>query len=238
LDGIAVREPTRVVLASNNILFRDCLSITISNETEMEVSDITDVTTELTKVITRALPAIVIIDLDEATDAATALLATVTRIVPEARLVLLGRSDEPAFVREMMRLGVCCYLTTGIRHEDFLLALRVMDTSHQSALMMFPRGHQPGAASTTAATAHELLSSREQQILELVAEALTNSQIARKLGIAEKTVKRHLSNIFAKLNAVSRMDAVNKAMMNGAFTGSAGLDSIDQALVRSAAVGR
>jgi DNA-binding NarL/FixJ family response regulator len=237
MERVAARERTRLLLASNNILFRDCLTMTISAETEMVVSHVANVTPELADVITRALPAIVVIDLDEATDAdaATTLLTTIARIVPQARLVLLGRSDEPAFVRDMMRLGVCCYLTTGIRHEEFVLALRVMDTSHQSALMMFPRGHR--------ATAEEepgcpLLSSREQQILGLVAEALTNSQIARKLGIAEKTVKRHLSNIFTKLNAVSRLDAVNKAMPKGLAVTPSGLSATGSALAGPAIASR
>ena len=56
------------------------------------------------------------------------------------------------------------------------------------------------------------LSPRELEILELVAQALSNSQIAHLLFISEATVKRHLRNIFVKLDANSRIDAVNKAI--------------------------
>lgn len=56
----------------------------------------------------------------------------------------------------------------------------------------------------------ELLSEREQEVIELIAQACTNAQIARRLGIAEGTVKRHVNSIFIKLGAVSRLDAVNK----------------------------
>jgi DNA-binding NarL/FixJ family response regulator len=55
------------------------------------------------------------------------------------------------------------------------------------------------------------LSQREKQVLERVARAMTNSQIARDLGIETATVKRHLNNIYAKLQADSRIDAINKA---------------------------
>ncbi|MFI1160365.1 response regulator transcription factor [Streptomyces sioyaensis] len=58
----------------------------------------------------------------------------------------------------------------------------------------------------------EALTSREMEILEHVARALSNRQIATLLSISEGTVKRHLRNIFAKLDARSRMDAVNKAL--------------------------
>lgn len=61
----------------------------------------------------------------------------------------------------------------------------------------------------------QALSDREREVLALVAQALSNRQIAGRLTIAEGTVKRHLRNIFSKLGAVSRIDAVNKAVSAG-----------------------
>jgi len=55
------------------------------------------------------------------------------------------------------------------------------------------------------------LSAREREVLTLVADALSNRQVAGRLSITEATVKRHLRNIYGKLDAVSRIDAVNKA---------------------------
>jgi DNA-binding CsgD family transcriptional regulator len=55
------------------------------------------------------------------------------------------------------------------------------------------------------------LSPREREVLALVGDALSNGQIASRLSLTEATVKRHLRNIFVKLGAVSRIDAVNKA---------------------------
>ncbi|CAL9534754.1 HTH-type transcriptional regulator MalT [Streptomyces sp. enrichment culture] len=71
-----------------------------------------------------------------------------------------------------------------------------------------------GCASKVApahAAACSVLSRREREVLEMVAKAMSNSQIARQLGITTATVKRHLNNIYGKLDAVSRIDAVNKA---------------------------
>ena len=55
------------------------------------------------------------------------------------------------------------------------------------------------------------LSARELEVLRLVAMALSNAQIAARLHISSGTVKRHLTNIYGKLNAVSRVDAIKKA---------------------------
>jgi DNA-binding NarL/FixJ family response regulator len=65
-------------------------------------------------------------------------------------------------------------------------------------------GQRPGARAG-------LLTERELDVLHLVAKALSNAQIAARLHITEATVKRHLTNIYAKLNAVSRVDAIRKA---------------------------
>jgi DNA-binding NarL/FixJ family response regulator len=58
----------------------------------------------------------------------------------------------------------------------------------------------------------QTLSPREREVLTHAAAALSNRQIATRLRITEGTVKRHLRNIFEKLGAVSRIDAVNKAV--------------------------
>lgn len=63
----------------------------------------------------------------------------------------------------------------------------------------------------------DLLSSRQIQVLRLVANGYTNSRVAGELHIREGTVKRHLSDIFASLGASSRLDAVNRARQSGLF---------------------
>jgi ATP-dependent transcriptional regulator len=62
------------------------------------------------------------------------------------------------------------------------------------------------------------LSPRELEVLELVSQAMSNVQIAATLLVSEATIKRHLRNIFVKLGAVSRIDAVNKAAAGGLIT--------------------
>ncbi|WP_328537747.1 response regulator transcription factor [Streptomyces sp. NBC_00344] len=75
-----------------------------------------------------------------------------------------------------------------------------------------PMSNKAGGSAAPVRTAVSTdLSGREREVLERVARALTNGQIARELGIETATVKRHLNNIYGKLQAGSRIDAVNKA---------------------------
>lgn len=78
-----------------------------------------------------------------------------------------------------------------------------------------PAGIPPAAGTSSPAASPrapvELLSAREQEVLELLAKALSIKSIARTLDVAPGTVKWHLKNIYGKLNAISREDALGKA---------------------------
>ncbi len=71
------------------------------------------------------------------------------------------------------------------------------------------RGSEPGSA------ALESLSQREREVLTLMAEGLSNLQIAERLGIGEKTVKTHVSNVLGKLNVSDRTQAAVYAWKSG-----------------------
>jgi DNA-binding NarL/FixJ family response regulator len=66
--------------------------------------------------------------------------------------------------------------------------------------------------------APESLTAREKQVLELVAEGLSNKGIARRLGISDQTVKFHVASITGKLGAANRTDAVRLAVRRGLLT--------------------
>jgi two-component system, NarL family, response regulator LiaR len=89
-----------------------------------------------------------------------------------------------------------------------VLALRFSDVKTPVAST---NGTHPAAAAIA-------LSSREINVLNLVARGLSNKQIANKLGISDKTVRNHLSRIFRKLEAGNRTQAVMNAMRVGLLT--------------------
>jgi LuxR family maltose regulon positive regulatory protein len=74
-------------------------------------------------------------------------------------------------------------------------------------------GSVPAQVQTSAVT--DALSAREADILKLIADGLSNKEIARDLAIAPETVKSHVKNIFAKLNVERRAQAVSRAQSLG-----------------------
>jgi two-component system, NarL family, nitrate/nitrite response regulator NarL len=118
-------------------------------------------------------------------------------------LIVLGLHDDVRVMRRLVNLGVRAYLPKDVPHQ-YLVSVIYMTclNDHRTVTSRFA----PVVNGTKA------LSLRELEVIGLVAQAMTNAQIGRLLRITEGTVKRHVRSIFVKLHAVSRMDAVNKAM--------------------------
>lgn len=146
--------------------------------------------------------------------------ATVTRIresSPDTRIIILSMHDDPTLIRVLIAQGVRGYIVKNANRHELIAAIRCSIISTQvvlstslSLLSADPRTESP-------AQQHRVLTSREIEILALVADALSNAQVARRLLITEATVKRHMRVIFGKLGAVSRIDAVNRAIALGAL---------------------
>ncbi|WP_165984137.1 response regulator transcription factor [Streptomyces sp. YIM 98790] len=134
-------------------------------------------------------------------------LAEFRRVAPRCGIVALTAQDGAAVSAwELLSLGASACLVNGPTRAEVLAA--VHGAASGRVMLSFSRRRH----GSPAVPRGRGLSAREREILTLTSLALSNAQIARKLSIAEGTVKRHLGNIFRKLGAVSRMDAVNKAV--------------------------
>lgn len=138
-------------------------------------------------------------------------LTTVQRlhgVSPDSGVVILSMYDDPELVTSLLRAGVRGYLHKGVSRHNLFAAIRGARSDGQRVTISVSRESVTQAEHTEQPS----LSSREREVLTLVSQAMSNRQIASQLSITEGTVKRHLRNIFDKLGAVSRIDAVNKAV--------------------------
>jgi DNA-binding NarL/FixJ family response regulator len=116
--------------------------------------------------------------------------------------------DGPQLLRELLALGICGYLLKNSTRQELVAAIRNARADDAPVLLAVSRESLTQVQGPVAGA----LSGREREVLQLVGQAMSNAQIAGRLCLSEATVKRHLRNIFTKLGAVSRIDAVNKAL--------------------------
>ena len=198
-------DRVRIVIVDDHTLLREALGDVLRVEPDIEVVGQAGDAGEAVAVVRRTQPDIVLLDMEIPGGQPPEVTRRLAEASPHSRMIVLSMHDSPALVREMLDLGVHGYLHKSVSRQDLAAAIRGVHQGERVVLSVSPAEHEapdgePG-----------VLSTREREVITLVAEALSNRQIAARLHITEGTVKRHLRNIFDKLGAVSRIDAVNKA---------------------------
>jgi DNA-binding NarL/FixJ family response regulator len=133
-------------------------------------------------------------------------VSDILAVAPDCYVIVLGLCDDARLLQRLMNLGVRAFLPKDVPHR-YLISFIYTAKLNDRRMVISPR-----ASYEELQPADTTLSAREREVIELVAKAMTNAQIGRELRITEGTVKRHLRNVFIKLHAVSRLDAVNKAI--------------------------
>lgn len=217
----APESSTRVVIADPLTMFRSGVRNVLGREKDFAVVEAANLE-ELIEAAVQSSPNIVLIDLDLPPQGGIAAVHSLSEFC-SARTILWSFAPDRDTVLEAIRAGAAGYL-----HKELAPA----------ALVRSLRGIQDGEAPLCRDLAallidglhgldeHErvysrmkLLSPREREVLELVAQGARNKQIARALYISEFTVKRHMQNIFEKLELPSRRAAA--AFYRSAFDGEA-----------------
>ena len=137
---------------------------------------------------------------------------------PETAVLVLTMSDEDASVFAALRAGARGYVVKGCEPGEFLRAVEAVaagETLLGAAVAARIGAFLDGSANATAQAAFPALTAREREILELVARGRTNAQIAARLYLSIKTVKNHLTAIFAKLQVADRAQAIVQARQAG-----------------------
>lgn len=129
------------------------------------------------------------------------------------RVLLVG----DAAGRARLRASLAAASIDVVGEFSSVAAARASDLDHDAIMLARPRSDGASARQADDEIV-EPLTSREVQVLELLAEGLPNKAIAARLGISDQTVKFHVSAISGKLGAANRTDAVRRAARRGLIT--------------------
>ena len=149
-------------------------------------------------------------------------LAAITDIIldnPDARILVLTSFDDDDRVFSAIKAGALGYLLKDSSPQQLLEAIRDVYHGHSSlhptiALKVIRELNQPSDLPPT----EEPLTEREVETLRLIAQGLTNQEIAEQLTISERTVGKHVSNILDKLHLANRTQAALYALRRGLAT--------------------
>ena len=127
---------------------------------------------------------------------------------PGARIIILTTFDGDEDIYRAMRAGAKAYLLKGVKREELFRCIREV---HAGRFFLPPNV----AAKLAGRQCGEELTTREMEVLRLLAAGKPNKVIAMDLGIGEVTVKSHVRAIFTKLNVLSRTEAIAAASRSG-----------------------
>lgn len=202
----------RVVLADDHQILRDGIRRGLESAGEDVVGEAEN-GEEAVELVRETRPDIVLMDLSMPVLDGVGATRRITDEFPEVKVVVLTMHDDPAKTRSALEAGAIAYLTKGTSFADVLDTLRRVIAgeevlSPQLAASMLQ-------AADTADPNDELLSSRQTEILQMIADGLSTKQVARELGITQKTVHNHLNAIYRRLDTQSLTHAVLSAVRLG-----------------------
>jgi NarL family two-component system response regulator LiaR len=196
--------PIRILIADDHEVVRNGLRVSLGVDPELEVVGEAADGAEAVRLAHRLRPDVVIMDLlMPEMDGITA-TELIRRELPDTEVVALTSVLEDASVVGAVRAGAIGYLLKDTRASDLRRAIKAAAAGQ---VQLSPSAAARLMREVKAPERPETLSERELDVLRLLARGLANKEIARDLGIAEKTVKTHVSSILGKLGVQSRTQA-------------------------------
>jgi DNA-binding NarL/FixJ family response regulator len=159
-------------------------------------------------------PDVVLLDIDLPGVSGLAGLKILREEFPSVPVVMLTMSDDPEYVEEAVRAGAVGYLVKSAPRDEVIKAIRAAADggAYIQAEVTRPLLVRFAREVRSPQTEGPTLSPREHDVVALVANGAANKQIAVKLSISEATVKSYLQNVFEKLGAADRAQAVAIAL--------------------------
>ncbi len=191
-----------IVLVDDHTLFREGLWEILALEGDFAVVGQGGCAREGLTVVGEHRPDVLLLDVDHQVPRT---VRQFLRVSPRTRIVVLTRYDDPQLANQLIGLGVRAYLVKSATRAELISVIRGVCADEQRVVVSMSR------RGFGRLDENQGLTRRQTQVLGLAAQALSNAQIADRLYIAESTVKRHLTKVYAQLGAVSRVDAINKA---------------------------
>ncbi|HVU77959.1 MAG TPA: response regulator transcription factor [Gaiellaceae bacterium] len=217
-------EPIRVVLADDQRLIRESLGTLLGLLDGVELVGNAADGQEALELVEQSRPDVVLMDLRMPRLDGIAATRRLRESHPDVRVIALTTFADDASVLGALRAGAQGYLTKDASGEQIHDAIRAV-AAGEAALDPAVQHHVVAALAADEPSGQEAtpnlpagLTPREAEVLALIAEGLTNAEIAERLVVSPTTVKSHVNHLFAKAGLRDRAQAVNYAYRTGLAT--------------------
>jgi two-component system response regulator NreC len=204
----------RILLADDHALVRQGFRMILDAQSDMEIVGEAGNGREAVELAEKLQPDLVVMDVTMPELNGIEATRRLTGVAPRARVLALSMHKDSVYVREILRAGARGYLLKDSADTDLLAAVRAVAKGE---------GYLSPAVSDAVLTDYrrhvtdplDLLTTREREVLQMIAEGKTNKEIATSLNLSVYTVEAHRGRVMEKLNLHSTGELVRFALRNG-----------------------
>jgi DNA-binding NarL/FixJ family response regulator len=201
-------KPIRIIVVDDHFMVRMGLSASLNAEPDMEVVAEVGNGQAALDAYSQHRPNLVLMDVRLPGMSGAEATAAIVRSFPDAHVLMLSTHSGEEEIYRAMQAGARGYILKSVLREDLLRAIRNVQAGKMHL--------DPIVASHLAErVSHRSLTTRELEVLRMVAKGWGNKEIAGALNIAEITVKLHVSHVLEKLNVRDRTEAATAAVQRG-----------------------
>ncbi|MBF9152117.1 response regulator transcription factor [Novosphingobium sp. 1Y9A] len=201
-------DPIRILVADDHPILREGVAAIIALQKDMDLAGEAATGVQAVELYETLRPEVVLMDLRMPEMTGVEAIEKIRAMHPEARIIVLTTYSGDAKALEAMRAGAAGFLLKSSLRRELLDAIRAV---HRGQRHLHPDVAQDIALHAI----EESLTTREIEVLQMIAGGHSNKQVAWKLGVAEETIKSNIKSIFAKLRVNDRTHAVTTAAKRG-----------------------
>ena len=199
-----VDGPIRVLIVDDHAVVRRGLEQLINSAPDLEIVGSATDGEEAVHLSADRTPDVILMDLSMPVLDGIEATRQIVAARPEVHVVVLTSFDDQRRILDALGAGATGYLLKDAEPDEVLSAIR---TAVEGGSPLDPRAARVLVDARREQAPARSLSPREEEVLRLLAVGLANKQIARRLGIAERTVKAHLTSVFQQLGVTDRTQA-------------------------------
>lgn len=207
-DAAHAADDISILCVDDHRIVRDGLAMILDSQSDMSVVGTAASGAEAIRLFEQLRPDVTLMDLQLGSIGGAQVIQTIKHRFPDARIVVLTMHIGDEDIHRAMSAGAATYVPKDTRWQDLV---RIIREVHAGGYPVPPHIQ----AALKERTANRTLSSREIQVMELIAQGLTNKEIANAIGTSLDTAHAHVRHILTKLKVTNRGSAIKEAVRRG-----------------------